>query len=60
MPVHTRARVAEQQSQADRILAAERTRQRLGARKAGVITGNAGKRTIPAKNSAKQGQKRDH
>jgi hypothetical protein len=60
MPVHTRARVTEQQSQADRILAAERTRQKLRAGKAGANTGKQGKDAIPAKNSAKQGSKRDH
>jgi hypothetical protein len=55
MPEYTRARIAEQQSHADRILAAERIRQRLGARKAKANTGKQGKHAIPAKNSAKQG-----
>lgn len=59
MPIHTRARIAEQQSHADRILAAERKRQGLRAGQSTANRGKAGKAAIPAKNSAKQGQKRE-
>lgn len=58
MPVHTRARIAEQQSHADRILAAERKRQRLQAAKGAAQQGKAANNAIPAKNTAKQGQSR--
>jgi hypothetical protein len=59
MPVHTRARIAEQQSHADRILAADRTRQRLHAAKRAAQQGNTAKNAIAAKKNAKQGQKRE-